>query len=139
MLDFTNKTVVITGGGSGIGKAASVLFARQGAWVHIIELSEENAQQTMKEIEENEGKVIAHICDVSDQPQVADVFKKIESLDILVNSAGISHIGKADSTAEADFDRIFRVNVKGVYNCLHEAMFALLPRKQVSPTVLLIR
>ena len=122
MLDFTNKTVVITGGGSGIGKATSILFAKQGAWVHIIELSEENAQQTMKEIEENEGKVIAHICDVSDQGQVAGVFKRIESLDILVNSAGISHIGKADSTAENDFDRIFRVNVKGVYNCLHEAI-----------------
>ncbi|HET6994492.1 MAG TPA: SDR family oxidoreductase [Chitinophagaceae bacterium] len=122
MFDFTNKTVVITGGGSGIGKATSLLFAKQGAWVHIIELSEENAQQTMKEIEENEGKVIAHICDVSDQRQVADVFKKIESLDILVNSAGVSHIGKADTTAESDFDRIFRVNIKGVYNCLHEAI-----------------
>jgi len=122
MLDFTNKTVVITGGGSGIGRAASVLFAKLGAWVHIIELNEANAQQALKEIETIEGKVIAHICDVSDQQQVADVFKKIETVDVLVNSAGVGHIGKADTTNENDFDRIFRVNVKGIYNCLHEAI-----------------
>jgi NAD(P)-dependent dehydrogenase (short-subunit alcohol dehydrogenase family) len=122
MLDFTNKTVVITGGGSGIGRAASILFARQGAWVHIIELNEANAKQTMQEIEAGDGKVIAHICDVSDQQQVADIFKKIEVVDVLVNNAGIGHIGKADTTNEADFEKIFRVNVKGIYNCLHEAI-----------------
>ncbi len=122
MLDFSDKTVAITGGGSGIGRAASVLFAKQGAWVHIIELNEANAKGAMKEIEENEGKVIAHICDVSDQKQVADTFKKIEQVDVLVNNAGIGHIGKADTTSEADFEKIFRVNVKGIYNCLHEAI-----------------
>jgi len=51
------------------------LFARQGAWVHIIELNEENAKLTMKEIEEMDGKVIAHICDVSDQREVADILR----------------------------------------------------------------
>ena len=122
MFDFTNKTVVITGGGSGIGKAASVMFARQGAWVHIIEWNEENAKQTMKEIENNSGKVIAHICDVSDQQQIAKVFKSIATIDVLINNAGISHIGKADTTSESDFERIFKINVKGIYNCLHEAI-----------------
>jgi len=122
MFDFTNKTVVITGGGSGIGKAASILFAKQGAWVHIIELNEENAKQTMKEIEESDGKVIAHICDVSNQQNVATVFKSIGSVDVLVNNAGVAHIGKADTTNESDFERIFKINVKGVYNCLHESI-----------------
>lgn len=122
MLDFTDKTVVITGGGSGIGKAASLLFARQGAWVHIIEWNEENAKQTINEIEKNEGKSIAHICDVSDQQQVADTFKKIGVVDVLVNSAGVSHIGQADNTSVQDFERIINVNIKGVYNCLHEAI-----------------
>jgi NAD(P)-dependent dehydrogenase (short-subunit alcohol dehydrogenase family) len=122
MPDFTNKKVVITGGGSGIGRAASIMFARQGAWVHIIEWNEENAKQTMKEIENNSGKVIAHICDVSDQQQVANVFKTIATIDVLVNNAGVSHIGKADTTSESDFERIFKVNVKGIYNCLHEAI-----------------
>jgi 2-keto-3-deoxy-L-fuconate dehydrogenase len=122
MFDFTNKTVAITGGGSGIGKAASILFAKQGAWVHLIELNEEHAKQTMKEIENNNGKVIAHICDVSDQKNVATVFKSIGSVDVLVNNAGVGHIGKADNTNENDFERIFKINVKGVYNCLHEAI-----------------
>lgn len=122
MFDFSNKTVVITGGGSGIGKATSVLFAKQGAWVHLIELNEEHAKETMNEIEKSNGKVIAHICDVSNQQAVADTFKKIESPDVLVNNAGIGHIGKADTTSESDFERIFRINVKGVYNCLHEAI-----------------
>jgi NAD(P)-dependent dehydrogenase (short-subunit alcohol dehydrogenase family) len=122
MFDFTNKTVVITGGGSGIGKAASLLFAQQGAWVNIIEWKEELAKQTMKEIENSDGKVIAHICDVSDQQQVARTFKSIGKVDILINNAGISHIGKADTTSEEDFEKAFKVNVKGMYNCLHEAI-----------------
>lgn len=125
MFDFTNKTVVITGGGSGIGKAASLLFARQGAWVHIIERNEESAKQTMKEIENDDGKVIAHVCDVSDQQQVAKAFKSIGIVDVLINNAGISHIGKADTTSEEDFEKIFNVNVKGIYNCLHEAIPAM--------------
>jgi len=122
MIDFSDKTVVITGGGSGIGKATALAFAKRGAWVHIIEWNEEHAQQTMNEIEETGGKVIAHICDVSDQQQVADTFKKIEIIDILVNSAGVSHIGKADTTPVQDFERLFNVNVKGVYNSMHEAI-----------------
>ena len=122
MFDFTNKSVVITGGGSGIGKAASLLFARQGALVNIIEWKEELAKQTMKEIGSNEGKVIVHICDVSDQQQVAKTFKSISKIDILVNNAGISHIGKADTTNEEEFEKIFNINVKGIYNCLHEAI-----------------
>jgi 2-keto-3-deoxy-L-fuconate dehydrogenase len=122
MFDFSNKTVVVTGGGSGIGRATSLLFAQQGAWVNIIEWNEELAKQTMKEIESNDGKVIAHICDVSDQQQVAKTFKSIGIFDVLVNNAGISHIGKADTTSEIDFDKIFNVNVKGIYNCLHEAI-----------------
>lgn len=130
MFDFKDKTVVVTGGGSGIGKATSLLFAKCGAWVHIIEWNEEHAKQTMKEIEEAEGKVIAHICDVSDQEKVSATFKKIEVIDILVNSAGVSHIGQADTTSVQDFERIFNVNVKGVYNCLHEAIPLMKTKKK---------
>jgi NAD(P)-dependent dehydrogenase (short-subunit alcohol dehydrogenase family) len=122
MLDFTNKIVVITGGGSGIGKAASLAFAKQGASVHIVEVNSENAKGTVTEIKKNNGKAGAHICDVSNQHQVAKTFKAIGKIDILINNAGISHIGKADTTSENDFDKIFNVNVKGIYNCLHEAI-----------------
>jgi 2-keto-3-deoxy-L-fuconate dehydrogenase len=122
MLDFKNKSVLITGGGSGIGKAVSLAFGRRGATVNIIEWNEEQAKQAVAEIEKTGGKAIAHHCDVSDQQQVAIVFKSIGTIDILVNNAGISNIGKADTTSEKDFEKIFNVNVKGVYNCLHEAI-----------------
>lgn len=122
MFDFTGKNVMITGGGSGIGKAAAQAFARQGATVHIIELSEANAEATVKELQDNNGKAVAHLCDVSHQQQVAETVKNIGIIDVLVNNAGISNIGKAHTTSEQDFDRVFTINVKGVYNCLHEVL-----------------
>ncbi|MEO8403245.1 MAG: SDR family oxidoreductase [Chitinophagaceae bacterium] len=125
MLDFTNKSVIITGGGSGIGRAASLAFAKQGALVHIVELREEQANAVVKEIEAAGGKAKAYTCDVSDQQQVAKVFAEIGKINVLVNNAGISNIGKADTTSEKDFEKIFTVNVKGVYNCLHIAIPAM--------------
>lgn len=122
MFKLTDKQVIITGGGSGIGKAMSLLFAKQGATVHIIELNEEAANDTIKEIGSSGGSAAVHKCDVSNQQQVLDIFGSIGRIDILVNNAGIAHIGKADTTSEADFDRIYNVNVKGVYNCLFAAL-----------------
>jgi len=122
MLDFTNKIIIITGGGSGIGKAASLAFAKQGAILHIIELNKEQAEETVAAIKMSGGKASAHNCDVSNQQQVSQIFKEIGNIDVLVNNAGIAHIGKADTTNEVDFDRVFNVNVKGYYNCMHEAI-----------------
>ncbi|MGV8880267.1 MAG: SDR family NAD(P)-dependent oxidoreductase [Sphingobacteriaceae bacterium] len=118
MFSLKGKTAIITGGGSGIGKAISILFAAQGAAVHIIELNAESGEQTVKEIKQEQGTAFAHSCDVSNQEQVLTVFKAIGKVDILVNNAGIAHIGRADNTTEEDFTRLFNVNVKGVYNCL---------------------
>lgn len=120
MFSLTNKTAVITGGGSGIGKGIAKAFDRQGATVHIIELNESNAAQTLTEIEASGGKAFAYSCDVSDQLRVREVFATIGNINILVNCAGVAHVGKADTTSEEDFTRVFNVNVKGTYNCLHE-------------------
>lgn len=122
MFRLTNKSVVITGGGSGIGQAISILFAKQGATVHIIELNNTAAAETVKEIINANGKAFGYQCDVSVQQQVIETFKNIRTIDILINNAGIAHIGKADDTSEADFDRIYNVNIKGVYNCLFAAI-----------------
>jgi 2-keto-3-deoxy-L-fuconate dehydrogenase len=122
MFDLTGKVAIITGGGSGIGKAMSVLFAQQGAAVHIIELDIDSATSTVNEIQQSGGTAFHHYCDVSKQQQVVDTFNDIAHIDILVNNAGIAHIGKADTTTEADFDRVMNVNVKGVYNCLFAAI-----------------
>ena len=119
MFSLQNKTAIITGGGSGIGKAIAVLFAQQGATVHIIELDETAASETVSEIG---GSAAYHICNISNQQQVVDIFNAIGKIDILVNNAGIAHIGKADTTSEADFDRVMNVNVKGAYNGLFAAI-----------------
>ncbi|KAF2513677.1 SDR family oxidoreductase [Flavobacterium zhairuonense] len=122
MFSLQNKKAVVTGGGSGIGKAISALFAKQGAEVHIIELTEESAKDAVAEITAAGGKVFSHACNVASQKDIVATFEKIGNIQILVNNAGIAHVGKVDNTSEEDFDRIMNVNVKGVYNCLHGAI-----------------
>jgi len=123
MFSLKNKSAVITGGGSGIGKAISLLFAQQGAVVHIIELNAEAGSQTVEEIKSAGGSAFGYTCDVSKQQDIVALFNQINKIDILVNNAGIAHVGKVDTTSEADFDRVMNVNVKGAYNCL----FAVVP------------
>lgn len=122
-----NKVAVIAGGGSGIGKAIAECFAKQGAAVHIIEVNANAAAETAKRVAANGGTAKAHASDVSNQKEVIAVFESIvkESgrIDILVNSAGIAKISKLETTTEADFDKIFQVNVKGTFN----TMFAAIP------------
>lgn len=118
MFELNGKIAVITGGGSGIGKATAKVFAKQGAEVHVVDLNKDGCDETVKEIIESGGKAYTQVCDVSNQQLVKEVFDKIERIDILVNSAGVSHIGNLENTTESDFDRIYKVNVKGVYNCL---------------------
>ncbi len=122
MFQLTNKTAVITGGGSGIGQAIAMLFAKQGATVHIIELNKSAAQETVNQIITEGGRAVVHACNVAIQSDVKAVFEKIGHMHILVNNAGIAHIGNVENTTEADFDRIFDVNVKGVYNSMHSAL-----------------
>ena len=122
MFRLDNKVAVITGGGSGIGKAIAKLFAKRGAIVHIIELNTDTANETADEIKKEGGKVTVHKCNIADNKEVNDIFESIGSFQILVNNAGIAHIGKADTTKEEDFDRVISVNVKGVYNCIHAAI-----------------
>lgn len=122
MFSLTGKIAIITGGGSGIGKAISVLFARQGASVHILELDAEAAKLTVDTIKDEGGQAFSYAADVTDQKKIVELFQSIGKVDILVNNAGIAHIGKADTTEESDFDRIYNVNVKGAYNCLYAAL-----------------
>ncbi len=122
MFSLKNKRAVVTGGGSGIGKAIAVLLAKQGAEVHILELTTDQAKSTLEEIEVNGNKAFSYACDVSEQQEVIKIFCQIGSIHILVNNAGIAHVGKADTTQESDFDRVMKVNVKGVYNCLYAAI-----------------
>jgi len=119
------KTAIVTGGGSGIGRAIAVRFAAQGAKIHILDLSLKDAEETCRQISAAGGRAEAYTCDVTDQEQVIVIFQKLAAegpISILVNNAGISHIGTLESTSEEDFDRVMRVNVKGFYNCARSAV-----------------
>lgn len=122
MFRLDNKIALITGGGSGIGRAISELFARQGATVHIIDLDVENGQAAVESIVSEGGIAFSHVCNVTSQKEILALFERLGKLDILVNNAGIAHVGKADTTSEEDFDRVMNVNVKGVYNCTYAAI-----------------
>ena len=99
MFSINNKKAVITGAGSGIGQAIAILFAAQGAEVHILELTDASAKNTVDEIKSKNGKIFSYACDVSNQQQVLETFEKIGNIHILVNNAGIAHVGKADTTS----------------------------------------
>ena len=116
MTDLSNKVAIVTGGGSGIGRAIALRFAQAGARVAVVDIAEGTAFR----------------CDVSRQPDVLRTFQAIAQQlgtpDILVNSAGVAHVGNVEQTSEQDFDRLYAVNVKGDYNCLKAAVPAMKDR-----------
>lgn len=129
-----NKVALVTGGGSGIGKAISLTFAKQGAKVHILDFNMEGAEETVTEIKALGEAAEAHQCDVSNQKNVESIVESIiksDTIDILVNNAGIAHIGNIEAVEEADLDRLYNVNIKGIYNCIKAALPALKASKGV--------
>jgi len=116
------KVAAVTGGGSGIGQAIAVRFAAHGAAIHILDIDEAAGSDTCHRIAAAGGTASFQKCDVTLQADVTASFEELfrrERVHILINNAGVSHIGTVESTPEKDFDRIFQVNVKGFYNCMH--------------------
>ena len=125
MFQLNNKIALVTGGGSGIGKEVCKVLAKQGAHVIVVDLNADSAKDTVDEITANGNTAEALTLDVTNQVAVTTSFEKLKSLDLLVNCAGISHIGSATTTNETDFEKVFQVNVKGVYNCLQAGVNAM--------------
>lgn len=118
---LTGKSAIVTGAGSGIGRAIALRFAAGGARVFAVDISAERAEETCQQIASAAGHASPLACDVTQSAEVERVIGGVASsqrIDILVNSAGVSHIGRLDNTSEADFERLFQVNVKGVYLCM---------------------
>lgn len=125
MFSLKDKISIITGGGSGIGKAIALLFGKQGSEVHILDI-DENTLVVVEEIASLGGRSFFHKCDIARQDEVRAAVKSIlglgKKIDVLVNNAGIAHVGTVETTSEEDLVRLFNVNVKGMYNCLHEVI-----------------
>ena len=117
---LSKKGVILTGGGSGIGKSIATTFASQGAEVYILDINSDAANDTAAEIIKAGFKAKAYRCNIADYKQVSEIINQItesSSVDILINNAGIAHIGNIELCAEEDLDRLYEINIKGVYNC----------------------
>ena len=120
------STVVITGGSRGIGAAAVELFASRGDCVYFFYAQKEAAARSVAE----KTGATAICCDVSDGNAVKAAFSQIPDVDILICNAGISHYGLMSMMAEHDWDRLFAVNVKGIYHCVNASMPAFLKKQK---------
>ena len=130
MFDLQGKTALVTGAGSGIGAAIARLFAQRGAALAVADLDAAGATRTAAEITQAGGRATSHTCDVSQADSVDALFRAIGAghprLDILVNNAGIAHVGSIEQTTLDDLDRVYRVNVAGVFLCARAAVSVML-------------
>jgi 2-keto-3-deoxy-L-fuconate dehydrogenase len=126
---LAGRVAVVTGGASGIGRAIALRFGSEEARIGILDIDSEGAERTAQEVLASGGSAVAVCCDVTDQRDVDSAFvavaDRLGPLDLLVNSAGIAHIGTVETTEVADFDRLYAVNVRGVYNCLRAGVRAM--------------
>jgi 2-keto-3-deoxy-L-fuconate dehydrogenase len=126
------KVAVVTGGGSGIGQAICLRFGREAARVAVLDVDAATGEDTAGRVRAAGGSAEFFRCDVSVQAQVEAVFGAVQQrlgpIDVAVNNAGIAHVGTVETTTEAELDRVYGVNVKGVYNCLRCEVAAMKER-----------
>ncbi len=129
---FNEKYALITGAGSGIGQSTAIKLAEQGAHIIIVDLNIDAANTTKTLITELGGKASAYQCDIANNAQVKEVVGAIlneHAIDILINNAGIAHVGNLENTTEEDLDRVYNVNVKGAYNMMSTIIRSMKERR----------
>lgn len=133
MFDLTNKIALVTGAGSGIGEATADVLARAGAFVYVADLDETNGQRVAAEIQNNDNQAaflklnVAEKADCEKAAQI--VLEKHGQLDILVNNAGIGHVGTILETSEEDLERLYAVNVRGMFSLTKAFLPSMIARK----------
>ena len=126
MQRLKDKHALVTGAGSGIGRAIAERFAAEGAHVFIMVLNATAGEDAAAAIRAAGRKCEVLAADVSDTESMRAAFERVARLDVLVNNAGIAHIGNVLTTAAADLDRLYAVNVRGVFHGIHFGMPKLL-------------
>lgn len=129
IFSLENKIVIITGGSSGIGRAISILFAQQGAEVHIFDLQSPLSIDTIAEVQQFNKNSKFHPVDITNEQLVLDEINTLKVIDILINNAGIAQIGNVENTNAEDFQKIFDVNVKGAFNCIKAVIPTMVKKK----------
>jgi NAD(P)-dependent dehydrogenase (short-subunit alcohol dehydrogenase family) len=136
MFDLKGKTAVVTGAGSGIGESIAICFAQAGAHVYVAELNAEAGEKVVGEIRAHGGKAEFIKVDVSDEGSCKSAGQHVLSArgqcDVLVNNAGIGHVGTVLTTTAADLDRMYGVNVKGVLFMSQAFLPAMIARRSGS-------
>lgn len=119
MFDLTGKIALVTGAGSGIGEAMAKTLARAGAFVYVADLDEAKGEKVTAEIIAKNWQAAFLKLNVADKPDCEKAAKTVlenhQKLDILVNNAGIGHVGTIEQTSEEDLDRLYAVNVRGMF------------------------
>lgn len=133
MFDLTGKIALVTGAASGIGEAIAVTLSRAGAFVYVADLDETNGETLAGEITNKGGQarfLKLNVAEKSDCEKASRfVLEKHGKLDVLVNNAGIGHVGTILQTADADLDRLYAVNVRGMFNLTKAFIEAMIERK----------
>jgi NAD(P)-dependent dehydrogenase (short-subunit alcohol dehydrogenase family) len=131
---FRGQVVIVTGAGSGIGRATALAFAREGAAVGVADRTRDKAHAVVAEIAGASARALALACDVSRASDCEGAVRAVEAglgpLGILVNNAGVGTTGTVLTTKEADFERLMTVNVKGTFLMSRAALAVMVPRRR---------
>lgn len=133
MFDLTGKIALVTGAASGIGEAIAFTFARQGAFVYAADIDEANGQRVAAEIGGDGGRAAFLKLNVAEQKDCLNAVEVVQAehgrLDILVNNAGLGHVGNILGTTVDDLDRLYAVNVRGMFDLTKAFIPGMIERK----------
>src|SRR5437870_3950628 len=133
MFSLQNKIALVTGAGSGIGAAIAETFARAGSFVFVTDCDEKSGRETTDRLKAQKGQAEFLALDVTNEGNCQRVAKTVFDsqgrMDVLVNNAGIGHVGTMMQTSGADLDRLYAVNVRGVFNVTKAFLPAMIERR----------